>query len=172
MPPSSSPQVVPAAAQQPVAISNLAAFLLGSWRIERTLLERSTGQRGEFQGDLEFSSSHSGLHYRESGTLRWDAPQEVGSAPRDHRVPVKRDYLLRATPDPRVLDWYFDYGDYFHQLDLSSGRWQTEHPCSADLYRVDYTVLDAEHLRVIWEVAGPHKDQLISSSWSRLSASP
>lgn len=166
--------------------ADLATFLLGSWRIERTLLERSTGQSGEFEGLVKFSTDNAGgLHYQEEGTLLWGAAEQVpvgqhdqqpspatlpqGTATSGYRVPAKRDYLLRATGDPAALDWYFDYGDFFHRLDLSSGIWKAEHPCSADLYRVDYTVLSADELKVVWDVAGPRKNQHIASSWIRVS---
>lgn len=165
--------------------TGLASFLLGSWRIERTLLERSTGQSGDFQGFVQFSPDNAdGLRYHEEGTLLWGATKQVPANQHDqqpipatlprgtaagYRVPAKRDYLLRATDSPAVLDWYFDYGDFFHSLDLSSGRWNAEHPCSADLYRVDYTVLNADELKVVWDVAGPRKNQHIASNWTRVS---
>ncbi|AJT42660.1 DUF6314 family protein [Psychromicrobium lacuslunae] len=179
----SSPYPVPAT---PSELTDLAAFLIGNWQVKRTLLERSTGQNSDFDGILQFSpSADGGLRYHEEGTLLWGATEQVpadqhdqqpmlatlprGTAAAGYRVPAKRDYLLRATDDPAVLDWYFDYGVFFHRLDLRSGHWTAEHPCSADLYRVDYTVLDPDQLEVVWDVAGPRKNQHIASSWTRIS---
>ncbi|NYE96371.1 hypothetical protein FHU41_002621 [Psychromicrobium silvestre] len=157
-------------AEPALTVPDLAAFLIGSWRIERTVLDRASGQSGTFEGQLVFTtpqhpelknSAHGDgtvLRYSETGKLRWAGTQ----------APVKRDYLLHSTDNPAVLDWYFDYGGYFHSLDLRTGQWRAEHPCSADRYRVEYAVHSAELLEVSWDVAGPTKDQLLHSLWRRL----
>ncbi|GAA1047950.1 DUF6314 family protein [Arthrobacter russicus] len=144
-------------------LRDLSVFLQGSWRVERSVLDRSRSLSGGFNGSIDFSPADGGLHYRETGLLSWS-----GSI-----APATREYFLRRTGDPAGLDWYFVDPDgspsyFFHRMDLRTGSWQTEHPCSADLYRVDYAVADQNTLSAVWDVSGPSKDQLLSSSWHRL----
>lgn len=144
-------------------VPELAAFLQGSWRVERTVLDRSRGLSGTFSGSIEFQPAGGGLRYREAGTFSWS-----GS-----RAPATRDYFLQQTDDPARLDWYFANSDgspsyFFHAMNLRSGSWQADHPCAADFYRVDYSALNREQLVVIWDVTGPTKNHLLSSDWQRI----
>lgn len=140
-------------------MADAAEFLSGSWDIQRTVTENgpSASGSGEFIGTVSIEPSDTGLVYREQGALRWQSST----------AEVSREYLLRRTEDPAVLDWYFDHGGFFHRLDLSTGSWQAEHPCAADLYRAEYRVLSPQELSVIWRVHGPAKHQLLSSRWTR-----
>ena len=61
----------------------------------------------------------------------------------------------------------FADGRFFHGLDLRSGRHIADHPCSADLYRGDFTVRDADHWRVVWRVRGPAKDLELVTEYAR-----
>lgn len=144
-------------------ISDLAAFLRGSWRIERTVLDRRHGLSGAFRGVVEFALADGGLGYHESGTLDWAGSQ----------TPATRQYFLQHTGNPAELTWHFVNQDgsrsyFFHSMNLQTGSWRANHPCAADVYRVEYTVGDRENLSVVWDVVGPSKNQLLSSSWQRL----
>ncbi|MCW1249481.1 DUF6314 family protein [Acaricomes phytoseiuli] len=145
------------AGRHPVA--DATEFLSGSWDIQRTVTEcdAPASGSGEFIGTVSIEPSGTGLVYREQGTLRWQSAT----------VEVSREYLLRSTDHPAVLDWYFDHGGFFHRLDLRAGSWQAEHPCAADLYRAEYRVLGPQELSVIWRVHGSAKHQLLSSRWTR-----
>lgn len=145
-------------------ISDLAAFLRGSWRIERTVVDRKHGQNGTFSGTVELSSlADGGLHYHEFGTLDW-----LGAS-----AQTQRDYRLLPTRDPAVLDWSFvnpngSASYFFHTMNLGSGLWRANHPCAADTYQVEYQALSQDELSVVWDVTGPSKDNLLTSSWQRI----
>jgi hypothetical protein len=62
---------------------------------------------------------------------------------------------------------HFDHGGFFHDLDLSTGAWATDHPCRDDVYRGEYVVLDAGRWRQEWVVTGPAKDHVITTRFTR-----
>ncbi|MDJ0354622.1 DUF6314 family protein [Paenarthrobacter sp. PH39-S1] len=167
-----------------VSVTDLRAYLAGSWRVERTLLDRSTGVRGRFQGTVLFEPADGGedagaggtdagagaggptsqtstakvLRQREHGTISW--PTHTGTA--------TREYLLHATTEPAVLDMYFPDERFFHTLNLSTGRWTTGHGCHPDTYNVTYRAVSSMRLDYEWDVSGPAKDLLLSTSLFRL----
>lgn len=118
--------------------------LVGTWRLDRTVLDRRSGLRGCVHGTLTVGSDGSWL---ESGTFRWDG----------RVVPVSRHLALR------ILDgeWWMTFADGrpFHPWRPHS--WVT-HPCGADLYR-GFVALGPQRMRIVWEVAGPAKDQRLVS---------
>lgn len=127
--------------------------LVGSWSIERTLLDRSLGQGGSFRGTLAVEPTASGLRWDESGTLRWDG--------RD--LPAQRSLRLHRV-DGR---WWmaFDDGRPFHPWVVGE---PVVHPCAADTYRGLIEQSGADELTITWDVTGPTKDQLIVSRLIRL----
>ncbi|WP_434617822.1 DUF6314 family protein [Arthrobacter sp. A5] len=151
-----------------VSVTDLRAYLAGSWRVERTLLDRSTGVRGRFQGTVLFEPADGGptsqtstakvLRQREHGTISW--PTHTGTA--------TREYLLHATTEPAILDMYFPDERFFHTLNLSTGRWTTGHGCDPDTYNVTYRAVSSMRLDYEWDVSGPAKDLLLSTSLFRL----
>ncbi len=145
---------------EPVTVADLRAYLAGSWRVERTLLNRSSGIRGRFDGTVLFESDDGGLRQREHGTISWPT----------HTGPATREYLLRPTADPAALDIYFPDGRFFHTLNLSAGEWTTVHGCAPDTYNVTYRLLSASRLNYSWDVTGPNKDLLLSTSLFRSSS--
>lgn len=137
-------------------VPDLADFLVGSWSLRRTILA-SDGQRlGEFTGSGEFTPAGTVLEYRERGTLRFGGYQ--GSASRELRYHVT---------GPGQAAVYFDYGDFFHELDLRRGYWNTSHPCRDDLYRGEFEVLDSGTWWQCWEVSGPTKNHVLRTRFRR-----
>ncbi len=98
-----------------------------------------------------------GLLHHESGTFVWRG------------VPRPAERTLRFLPGsaPGTADVRFADGRPFHDLDLSSGRHVADHPCSADLYRGEFTVRDADHWRSVWRVRGPAKDLVLTTDYAR-----
>jgi hypothetical protein len=121
--------------------------LLGVWQLERRLVDRQAGQFGHVSGWLELTLVGSVVHWLELGELEWD-----GSV-----FEVTRElHVLRE--DGRWMVRFTD-GRPFHPW--APGR-LVEHPCRDDCYRglvdVDPT---RTRMRVLWDVAGPLKDQRI-----------
>ncbi|MBE1595797.1 hypothetical protein H4687_001926 [Streptomyces stelliscabiei] len=118
----------------------------------------TSGAEGEFTGRTVFSPlNDGGLLHRETGTFVWQG------APR----PAERTLRFLPGPVPGTADVRFADGRPFHDLDLTSGHWQTDHPCVADLYRGEFEVHDEDHWRTIWRVGGPAKDHVLVTALTR-----
>jgi len=151
---------------RPVADALL--YLAGSWRAERTVRDLASmddtddtaddTDEGTFTGTTTFSPlDGGGLLHHESGTFVWQGVAR----------PAERTLRFLPGTAPGTADVRFADGRPFHDLDLTSGRWITDHPCAADLYRGEFTVLDADHWRTVWRVAGPAKDLVLTTDYAR-----
>jgi hypothetical protein len=141
------------------SISDLAGFLLGSWRLDREVGDASRGGlTGHFSGVARFTlDGHVPrlLRYVEHGTLRLGA----------HRGPASR--RLNYHVEGAWARVTFDDGRHFHDLDLREGVWEVEHACGDDRYDGRFEVDDAHRWRQQWTVSGPHKQQLIRTVLER-----
>jgi hypothetical protein len=145
-------------------VSDLAGFLLGSWRLDRELLDAwPRGRTGHFTGVARFARDADVpglLRYVEHGTLR------LGS----HRGPASRRLTYHVEGAwARVA---FADGRHFHDLDLRVGVWEVEHPCGDDRYHGRFEVDDAHRWRQQWTVTGPRKQQSIRTVLERPTADP
>ncbi|MFF2246437.1 DUF6314 family protein [Arthrobacter sp. NPDC058130] len=147
---------------------DLRAYLRGSWSVDRTLLDRSTGTSGTFTGVVRFTDlDDGGLMWREEGTVRWTS---FSGAP--FTGPASREYLLRTADTPDTLDVYFPDGRPFHRMGFAGQANRDVHWCDPDTYRVRYQVLGPDECGYRWDVTGPAKDQLLESVLHRLKAGP
>lgn len=150
---------------------DLRAYLLGSWTVERTLLDRATGTRGAFTGVVSFTplqvsdGRHSaggqddgGLRLHEDGTISW-----MSFSGEPFTGPASRDYLLRATESPETMDMFFPDGRPFHRMGFGAQTSNARHWCDPDTYRVSYTRTGPDEFRYRWDVTGPAKDQQLES---------
>ncbi|SCD91665.1 hypothetical protein GA0115245_13471 [Streptomyces sp. di188] len=131
-------------------VPDVLAYLSGAWRAERAVRDLASGDEGRFLGTVEFgpiADGDGGLLQRESGDFTW----------RGVTRPAERTLRFLTGPDGTAEVRFAD-GRFFHGLDLRSGRHVADHPCSADLYRGEFTVRDEDHWRVVWRVRGPAKD--------------
>lgn len=131
----------------PVTASVAPTDLLGGWKLHRRLVDRRTGQFGRVTGRLDLSMAGSVVRWVERGRLLWDGG----------RFDVSRE--LHIAPDGEGWVVHFADGRVFHP-------WRpgevVEHPCADDLYRGLVCVDPARTVvRVLWDVAGPSKDQRI-----------
>ncbi|MFF4057905.1 DUF6314 family protein [Streptomyces sp. NPDC001668] len=143
-------------------VADALTYLAGSWRTERTVRDLASGDEGEFTGTTTFGQLEGGgLLSRESGTFVWQG------------VPRPAERTLRLLPGrtPGTADVRFSDGRPFHDLDLASGHHIADHPCAADLYRGEFTVLDADHWRTVWRVGGPAKNLVLTTDYTRGPAS-
>jgi hypothetical protein len=139
-------------------VTDLLGYLAGSWRTERTVRDLASGDEGRFSGTTAFGRLESGgLLSQESGVFVWqDVPR-----------PAERTLRFLPGGTPGAADVRFSDGRPFHQLDLTSGHHVADHPCAADLYRGEFTVLDADHWRTVWRVGGPAKDLVLTTDYTR-----
>ena len=143
-------------------VTDVLAYLAGGWRVERSVRDLASGAQGSFSGATVFEplddeeNDETGLLHHESGTFVW---QDVAR-------PAERTLRFLTDGDGRA-DVRFADGRPFHDLDLTSGRHATDHPCAADLYRGEFTVRDADHWRTVRRVGGPTKDLLLTTDYTR-----
>ncbi|MEW2297585.1 DUF6314 family protein [Streptomyces sp. NPDC006743] len=134
------------------------AYLAGRWRAERSVRDLASGDEGVFTGVTDFAPlDGGGLLHHESGTFLW----------RGVARPAERTLRFLPGASPGAADVRFTDGRPFHGLDLTSGRHIADHPCSADLYRGEFTVRDADHWRTVWRVGGPAKDLVLTTDYTR-----
>ncbi|MEV0637282.1 DUF6314 family protein [Streptomyces sp. NPDC050619] len=139
-------------------VPDVLAYLAGRWRVERSVRDLASGDEGHFTGTTTFSPlDDGGLLHHESGTFTWQG------------VPRPAERTLRFLPGDSAgrADVRFADGRPFHDLDLTSGRHIADHPCSADLYRGEFTVQDQDRWRTVWRVGGPAKDLLLTTGYAR-----
>ncbi|MER6092048.1 DUF6314 family protein [Streptomyces bluensis] len=139
-------------------VPDVLAYLAGSWRVRRSVRDLANGDEGEFAGTTEFGPlDGGGLLHRESGTFAW---QGVGR-------PAERTLRFLPGAAPGTADVRFADSRPFHDLDLTAGHWVADHPCSADLYRGEFTAYDTDRWRTVWRVRGPAKDLLLTTDYTR-----
>ena len=140
-------------------VSDVLAYLSGSWRVRRAVRDLASGDEGDFSGTTVFGAlAEGGLLHVESGTFTWQGVAR----------PAERTLRFLPGAAPGTADVRFGDGRPFHDLDLTSGRHVADHPCSADLYRGEFTVLDADRWRTVWRVGGPAKDLVLSTDYLRM----
>ncbi len=137
-----------------LAISDLADYLAGRWKVERTL--SAGAERGSFTGVAEFVRDGAGLVWEEHGRLRWQR----------YEGPARRRLTLERDGD-EGWEVRFADGRLFHALDLAGGASRAFHPCGEDRYEGEYRILDQGAFEVRWRVRGPRKDQEIVSTYRR-----
>ncbi|MBD0837910.1 DUF6314 family protein [Streptomyces sp. TRM68416] len=139
-------------------VRDVLAYLTGGWRVHRSVLDQGSDERGEFTGTTLFGPlDGGGLLHEENGTFRW----------RGVARPAERTLRFRPGSPPGTADVRFADGRPFHHLDLTTGHHIADHPCAADLYRGEFTVLDADHWRSVWRVRGPAKDLVLTTDYTR-----
>ncbi|TDK25603.1 hypothetical protein E2F48_10175 [Arthrobacter crusticola] len=154
-----------------VPVPDLRSYLLGAWRVRRSLLNRADATVGTFTGTLTFRpvpDGGPGLFWHEEGTVHWPGVRpSTGRAVAPFTGPASRRYLL--VPGGPAAPWevLFEDGRPFHRLGLTTGSWRDEHWCSPDTYRVEYTALAQDRLNYEWDVTGPAKDQLLTTELTR-----
>ncbi len=139
-------------------VADSAAFLNGTWAIDRHIVDSLTGAAGTFTGAAEFALDGDVWGWVEAGELQW--------AGQTHRA--GRRLLVAVRPAmPCVVDVSFDDGTFFHRADLSSGTDTFVHGCAPDTYYGKWTVDSSDRFRLTWDVDGPAKQLTIRSTYSR-----
>lgn len=129
--------------------------LIGTWSLDRQLLDLRTGARGTVVGTLEITSDGDGARWFERGAFTW------GGVTREATRSLRLARMDGA--------WWLTFADggLFHPWRPGS---DVEHPCRADLYRGRIDVESLRAMRMSWEVTGPDKDHRYDTQFRRLSA--
>jgi Family of unknown function (DUF6314) len=147
-----------------VELVDTLAFLLGRWRISRTIDDHHGGTSGTFEGTAEVvrrqvtiaEGGEERARYDEVGTLRFG----------DHAGPARRRLVYVRRADATVMISFSD-GRPFVDLDLRSGEWRTTHQCGADLHEITNAVVSADVMREHWRVRGPTTDYEATTTFVR-----
>ena len=149
-----------------VEILDTLAFLVGDWRLERSIDDHHNATSGTFLGVSHLSigpastANDIGEHatYDEQGELCFG--EHAGSARR------RLEYRRR---DDGSVSLYFLDGRYFVDLDLSSGSCEGTHHCAPDAYYIKTVARSTDRYEEHWHVVGPGKDYEATTIYSRVS---
>jgi len=127
-------------------------FLLGTWRVARSIEDHRSGTRGSFAGTASLARAPSAggfalgtrAHYEEVGELSFG----------DYVGPARRS-LEYVRLDNGALMLHFTDGRPFVDLDLSAGAWQSTHLCADDRYEIATFVRSRNIILERWRVRGP-----------------
>lgn len=155
---------------------DLYAYFLGEWSFLRDMQGADGVALGSAEGTAQFHPSQqpqqSGpgvLHYRETGTLRLLADQRVISFSRQFTYQVTQDIVDVAFADgPQAGQAYQRYRYDPQQQALVP---LATHVCLQDHYDGSYQLLDEQHFSLRTRIAGPHKDYVLATRFTRV-ASP
>ena len=138
-------------------VPNLKAFLLGSWKLQRVLVDRDEAMTGRFDGEASFRPCARGLLYEEHGTVTFGG----------HRGQAEQTYVYEFPEGDGRASVRFRDGRAFHRLDLSGGLDHVSHACGADLYEGAFTALSESAWKSEWKVTGPRKHYDLASTYTR-----
>lgn len=130
-------------------------FLLGTWRVERTVNDHRRGDQGHFRGTATFLRADDAVNEHDGDRVRFD---EVGDyAMGDYHGEARRSLEYLASTDSSVAITFAD-GHHFIDLDLATGESRSEHLCNLDRYEITTVVRNRNLVEERWRVEGPEKD--------------
>jgi len=139
------------------SVPNLKAFLLGSWKVHRIIVDRDQAITGRFDGVASFRPCARGLLYEEHGTLTFGG----------HCGRAEQRYLYEFPEGEGHASVRFRDGRAFHDLDLSAGEYRVRHACHADLYDGAFTAVSTSAWQSEWKVTGPRKNYELMTAYTR-----
>lgn len=143
----------------PVRVADPLAFLLGTWALERRLVDLRLGLEGRFEGLARVEpGDRAPATYREEGLVTW--PGHVGPAFRSLQV---------VPAGTGALELRFPDGRFFHRLELVASGYEAEHPCGRDRYLGRFVLLGPDAWSATWVVEGPAKSQRLEATYTRRS---
>jgi Family of unknown function (DUF6314) len=139
-------------------------FLLGRWRVERTVTDHRRDDQGHFRGTATFTLLDETLN-AESRRVRFDEVGDYSSG--DYHGEARRSLEYVALSDSRVAVTFVD-GHHFIELNLVSGESRAEHLCNLDRYEITTVIQHRDLVEERWRVEGPEKDYDAVTSLQRV----
>jgi hypothetical protein len=132
-------------------IPDTLCFLLGTWDLSRSYTDHRSGTTAAFQGqavlEMDAAAGPERAQYEKTGQMCLGSHQGAARRSLEYvRRPGGAVMLYRPGQQPYV------------DLDLSSGAWDTVHPCGKDRYEVSTVVRSRDVVQEYWRVQGPDKD--------------
>ena len=122
-------------------------YFLGTWHVERTIVDALSDDNGFFEGSATFTEREDHVEFDEVGIMRLGA----------YRGPARRRLYYRQGPATSI-DVSFVDGHHFVSLELSSGTSRDVHLCERDRYDITTVVHSQDRFDESWRVTGPSKD--------------
>ena len=126
-------------------VADTFGFLLGAWRVSRSIEDRLAGLTGSFEGSAllvippEWQARGVWARYDETGTLQFGG----------HSGPASRTLGYMRRFDGTVAVFFPDGRPYI-DLDLRTGSCERDHPCREDTYRLTFTVHSLDEFEERW----------------------
>ena len=158
-------------------------YFSGQWSFTRTIrcadsfAEIARIENGSARFDRVEDLERKGeLLYSESGKLRMNGKESY--------LDVTRQYLYRSMTEESKMNVYFfnvhnesEHLKFFHTLHFRQDkegiglRATAEHLCIKDLYKVDVRLHNPFVFETRWEVRGPRKNNIISTTFKKMNGS-
>lgn len=136
-------------------VSDTFDFLLGHWKIERSIEDHFSGNDSHFDGSVSIVER---LMENNRGRQRSALYDEHGEMHfRDRRAPAYRKLELVRCDDASLMI-NFETGLPFIRLDLRLGEWSTAHLCGRDNYEIASVVRSKNVMEEKWRVSGRSKE--------------
>lgn len=142
-------------------------FLLGRWRVGRTVTDHQNGGQSHFRGTATFSPLGTGTTLG-NDRVRFDEVGEYHVG--DYRGEARRSLEYVASSNSRVVINFVD-GHHFVDLNLASGESRDEHLCNEDRYEITTIVASPDVFEERWHVEGPRKNYDAVTTFVRVDAS-
>lgn len=146
-------------------VADTLTFLLGTWKLERSIEDHRSGEHGWFFGTATLETWPSGCggcvsrgRYEEVGELRFGGYAGVAT----RRLEYRR-------LEGGAVTVHFEDGRPFVDLDLRPGRWCGFHECGKDRYELTTVVRSSAVLEETWRVRGPRKHYDAVTTLARVS---
>jgi Family of unknown function (DUF6314) len=143
------------------------AFLVGGWRVTRSIVDHRNGTRGTFAGTVRIGQPLTTRRDGDERRARYDESGELHFG--DYSGFARRclDYAPRR--DTTVMIYFAD-GRPFVDLDLRSGEWRSIHHCGEDLHEITSLVVSGDVMQEHWRVQGPMTNYEASTTLMRTSS--
>lgn len=128
--------------------------LLGAWDFTRAIVDHRAASEYVVTGRAVFEPFGETIRWHESGLLQRDGGEH----------PVMRTLLLRPAAGEGYWTVEFDDGRPFHDWMLGT---RLLHECGADTYRGRVALVDAEVWSIDWNVSGPVKDYVLTTTYRK-----
>jgi hypothetical protein len=130
-------------------------FLLGRWRVERTVTDHRGEDQSHFRGTATFSRRTVAGNEHRTDRVHFDEVGEYSLG--EYHGEARRSLEYVASADSGVTINFAD-GHHFITLDLARGESHDEHLCNLDHYEITTIVKDRDLLEEQWRVEGPGKN--------------
>lgn len=134
--------------------------MIGIWSLTRNL-----GRLGQFKGVARFVLvEDNSILYREDITLNIERGNYKVAGCKEYKYVYEGGGITKFFVEEAISD------RIFYRLSFSGDFCGAQgcHVCGQDIYKAQYEFNSDDYFKIIYEVKGPYKDYIISSTYERL----